>query len=193
MKHSETINELAAALAKAQAELKNPTFDAVNPHFKSKFASLANVRDTVVPILSKHGISVTQWPENDEGKAVVTTMLTHSSGQWMSSTFGVPASKADAQGFASAVTYARRYSLMACTGVVGDTDDDGNAASNGRPSAPPPPALDLMMLEAEIAEAGGDRDKLTALWKKAVASCNGDVALWNKAKTLFPSAKKDAA
>jgi len=129
MKHSENIHELAAALVAAQAELKNPAFDSTNPHFKSKFASLATVRDTVMPVLTKHGLSVTQWPETDEGgHTLVTTMLTHSSGQWMQSSLHVPVAKPDAHGTGSSITYARRYALMACVCVVGDDDDDGNAA-----------------------------------------------------------------
>jgi hypothetical protein len=120
---------MALALVAAQAELRNPAFDSVNPHFKSKFASLAGVRDTVTPVLTKHGLSVTQWPETDaQGHTLVTTMLMHSSCQWMQSSLHVPTSKPDAHGTGSSITYARRYALMAACGVVGDVDDDGAAA-----------------------------------------------------------------
>lgn len=132
MNRSESINELATALVKAQAELRNPAFDSTNPHFKSKFASLAGVRDTVTPVLSKHGLSVTQWPESIDGAVCVTTLLAHVSGQWLSSTLHIPVAKTDAHGAGSSITYARRYALMACCGVVGDEDDDANAAVAGK-------------------------------------------------------------
>jgi len=130
---SEQINDLAAALAAAQAELRNPVFDSQNPHFKSKFASLAQVRDTITPTLAKHGLSVTQLATNDDqGRPSVETILLHKSGQWLSSTLAVPVAKADAHGAGSAITYARRYSLMAIVNVVGDEDDDGNSAVAGK-------------------------------------------------------------
>jgi hypothetical protein len=126
----EPANELAAALAKAQAEMVNPAFDSTNPHFKSKFASLAAVRNAVIPVLAKHGIACVQDIHTDiAGTVSCTTTLIHASGQ--RATFGpltLPVTKVDAQGFGSAATYARRYSLMAIAGVVGDDDDDGNAA-----------------------------------------------------------------
>lgn len=128
------LNEIAGALAAAQAEMANPSFDSTNPHFKSKFASLAAVRNTVVPVLAKHGISVCQDLRTVEGGVACTTILTHKSGQQMQ--FGplvMPATKQDAQGFGSAGTYARRYSLMAVAGVVGDDDDDANSAT-GKPA-----------------------------------------------------------
>ena len=118
-------NEIGAALAKAQADMANPKFDKTNPHFKNKFASLAAVRDAVIPVLSKYGIACLQDLKNVTGGVGCTTTLLHSSGQSM--TFGpleMPVSKNDAQGFGSAATYARRYHLMAVANVVGDEDDD---------------------------------------------------------------------
>lgn len=129
------LGEIAKALAAAQAEMVNPGFDSQNPHFKSQFASLAAVRNAVVPVLAKHGISTSQDLRTVEGGVACTTILTHASGQQMR--FGpleMPASKQDAQGFGSAATYARRYSLMAVCGVVGDVDDDGNQAAASAPS-----------------------------------------------------------
>lgn len=129
------INELAKALSEAQAEMKNPGFDSTNPHFRNKFASLAAVRNAVVPVLSKHGLSIIQSLTTLEGAIACETILLHSSGQSMR--FGplaLPATKPDAQGYGSAATYARRYSLMAVAGVVGDDDDDANAAT-GKPAA----------------------------------------------------------
>lgn len=138
MNKSESIKELANALAKAQAEMKNPGFDSSNPHFKSKYASLASVRDTVTPVLSKHGLSVTQLPAFDDGKAGCESLLMHISGEFISSTLLIPVDKANAHGVGSAITYSRRFSLMAIAGVVGDDDDDGNAAT-GKSGALPTP------------------------------------------------------
>ena len=124
-------HHIAKALASAQLEMQNPGFDSVNPHFKNKFASLAAVRNAVVPILAKHGIAMMQNLMSVDGAVSCQTLLIHESGQMLS--FGplvLPVSKNDAQGFGSAATYARRYSLMAVAGVVGDVDDDANAASS---------------------------------------------------------------
>ncbi len=123
------INEIAGALAKAQAEMTNPAFDAQNPHFRNRYASLAAVRNAVVPVLAKHGIACLQDLRAVDTGISCETVLTHASGQ--SLRFGpliLPVSKADAQGFGSAATYARRYQLMAVAGVVGDADDDAEAA-----------------------------------------------------------------
>lgn len=127
---SVSVGTIAEALCAAQIEMRNPGFDATNPHFKSKFVSLAAVRNAVIPVLAKHGISVTQDLTTINGGIGCKTILTHKSGQYMA--FGplvLPPTKADAQGFGSAATYARRYSLMAIAGIVGDEDDDGNAAA----------------------------------------------------------------
>lgn len=128
MNKSESIKELAGALAKAQAEMKNPAFDSANPHFKSKYASLAAVRDAVIPILSKHGISLSQFPLFEENKAGCENILMHSSGEFICSTLLLPVEKLNAHGAGSAQTYARRFSMMGIAGVVGDDDDDGNTA-----------------------------------------------------------------
>ena len=130
------IGAIAKALAAAQAEMSNPGFDSSNPHFKSKFASLAAVRNAVVPTLAKHGIAVVQDVQTVENGVACYTLLLHESGQRL--TLGplvMPASKSDAQGFGSASTYARRYALQSVACVVGDDDDDGNAAVASAPSA----------------------------------------------------------
>src|SRR5690242_3645995 len=113
MMRSDGIQELAAALVKAQADIKAVTKDAANPYFKSKYATLAAVVDTVKPPLLKQGIVVLQGVLDAEGGVAIETMLLHSSGQWISSTLRVPATKEDAQGYGSAISYGRRYGLMA--------------------------------------------------------------------------------
>jgi len=151
------IGELAEALAKAQAEMTNPAFDKMNPHFKNKFASLAAIRNAVVPILSKHGIAITQELCNNDGMVGCITTLFHKSGQYRESRpFYIPVTKQDAQGYCSASTYARRYSLQSVCGVVGDEDDDGNAASkNGNSGQRDVP---------KTAQKEKDLDKLITQW-----------------------------
>ena len=131
MKQSDSIKELAGALVKAQLELKNPQFDSINPHFKSKFASLGAVRGAVVPTLAKNGIALTQWPISSGSSAGCRTILAHLSGEWMEEEFLIPVDKGNAHGYASAVTYAKRITMQSVAGVVGDEDDDANAAVEG--------------------------------------------------------------
>jgi len=140
MTTSETINELAAALAKAQIEMTGAKKDSTNPHFKSAYADLASVRDAAKPLAS-HGIAVIQscrmaTTEAGQMVAEVETRLVHASGQWMADTLAVPVSKPDAQGIGSAITYGRRYSLAAFAGIA-PADDDGEAAV-GRSAGPMP-------------------------------------------------------
>ena len=135
MNKSESIKELATALAKAQGEMKNPSFDSTNPHFKSQYASLAAVRNATVPILAKFGISVIQPLTATERGVSCAVILLHSSGEWIEfAGLEIPVSKGDAQGMVSAATYAKRTTLQACLVVVGDADDDGNAATVAKPS-----------------------------------------------------------
>lgn len=107
--------------------MQNPTFDSANPHFRSKFASLASVRNAVVPVLAAEGLAISQKPSVANGEVVVDTVLMYGNEREVS-TLTMPVAKADAQGIGSAITYARRYALMAVCGVVGDDDDDGNQA-----------------------------------------------------------------
>ena len=134
MNKSESIKELATALAKAQGEMKNPSFDSTNPHFKSQYASLAAVRNATVPILAKFGISVIQPLTATERGVSCAVILLHSSGEWIEfAGLEIPVSKGDAQGMVSAATYAKRTTLQSCLVVVGDADDDGNAATVAKP------------------------------------------------------------
>lgn len=128
MNKSDGINELATALSKAQGEIKGALKDQSNPYFKSKYADLGSVVEAIRAPLAKYGLSYTQLTEPSEKDEVrVETVILHSSGQWISSLLALPVSKADAQGFGSALTYARRYGLSAAFGVAPE-DDDGNAA-----------------------------------------------------------------
>lgn len=129
MQHSEQLNEIATALAKAQGEMPTASKDSDNPFFKSKYADLASVQKAYRPYLSKHGIADTQIVNTENEKTFLTTMLIHSSGQWIKSVIELNPTKKDAQGYGSVITYMRRYCASAITGVAQE-DDDGNAASS---------------------------------------------------------------
>lgn len=135
MLKSDSIKEIATALAKAQAKLKNPPFDSKNPHFKSNYASLASVRDTIVPVFAEFGLSIIQNVSSRENGVTCSNLVMHSSGEWLETDpLEVPADKHNAHGYGSACTYARRFSLMALGCVVGDVDDDGNDAVKNAPT-----------------------------------------------------------
>ena len=133
---SEQINELATALAKAQGEIENASKSSTNPHFKSRYADLAEVLNTVRPVFAAHGLAVSQFPSYESGIVSVETILTHSSGQWMSGTISAPISKLDAQSVGSATTYCRRYSLASVAGIAQE-DDDANSAVGHSPRQQP--------------------------------------------------------
>jgi len=135
MRTSDSIKELASALAKAQGQMEGAKKDSTNPHFKSKYADLASVVDAVKKPLADNGLSYVQFPVTNAEQAVgVETLLMHASGEFVhGEAYYLPVTKADAQGFGSALTYARRYSLMAACGLAPE-DDDGNAAAAARPT-----------------------------------------------------------
>jgi len=137
MQTSNEIDKLAAALSAAQGELTHADKDRVNPHFGSKYATLASVLDACRVPLAKHGLAVVQVAEGDEQKVTVITRLLHASGQWIEGTFACKPGKPDAQGMGSAISYGRRYGLSAIVGI-GVDDDDGNAAAHKSPQTPAP-------------------------------------------------------
>ena len=133
---------LAAALVKARSEITAIPKDSVNPHFKSRYASLDTIIELVVPILNSHGLTVVQGvisPDRDEtGKVTsftVTTMLLHTSGESLMTAVVMPVAKSDPQGAGAALTYGRRYGLSLFLGLATDDDDDGNAASKPKAAA----------------------------------------------------------
>ena len=136
MNKSESIKELATSLAKAQGSIKGAIKDSSNPFFKSKYADLASVVEAIRSAFAANGLSYIQTVEPSQADEVrVETMILHSSGEWIScGVLALPVSKVDAQGYGSALTYARRYSLSAAVGVAPE-DDDGNAATAAKPNA----------------------------------------------------------
>jgi hypothetical protein len=125
--------ELFAALAKAQAEIENATKSSSNPHFRSKYADLAEVLNTVRPPLAKQGIAVLQSTGFDGALVSVTTVLAHSGGGLVSSVASCVPAKTDGQGIGAATTYLRRYSLAAMAGIAQEDDDGQSAAHTGKP------------------------------------------------------------
>lgn len=128
--------DIAVAYAAAFAEIGAATKGAVNPHFRSKYADLTSVIDAIKPALAKNDLFFIQACEPSDGGVRVKTTLWHKSGENIDlGTLYVPANKQDAQGFGSAITYARRYSLQTAFGVPTE-DDDGNAAVKGIETRP---------------------------------------------------------
>lgn len=130
MEHSESIAKLAAALMVFQSEVKDPARDGENPHFRSKYVQIDGLLAAVRPILAQHGLSVVQSTGGDGQNVTITTMILHTSGEWLKTdALTLRAQQATPQGAGSAITYGRRYSMSAALGVAWDDDDDGNAAS----------------------------------------------------------------
>lgn len=126
------MEQLIKALATALPEVEGATKDKTNPHFKSKYADLGSVIEAIRPA-AKHGLWFRQAPIEHSQGACIETFYVHTSGEQMSAgQCFVPASKNDAQGFGSALTYARRYGLMAAFGIAPE-DDDGQAAVAAKP------------------------------------------------------------
>lgn len=169
MERSENIGDLAGALAKAQGAIKGAAKGKENPFYKSSYADLACVMDACRDALSKNSIAVIQSTQYDATDKWVETVLAHSSGQWISSRYPVKPVKDDPQGLGSAVTYARRYSLMALVGIVAeDEDDDGNAASgktSGNPQIDPRPPLERPKQSANGNGNGTHKDDKAAALK----------------------------
>ena len=133
MIQSEHLNEIAPALVEFQKNMPKVVKDADNPFFNSKYADLASIVQTVAPALATCGLAVTQLTEADatnSGHVNLTTMLLHTSGQYIGSTVSMQPTKQDPQAYGSAITYARRYALCSILGLAPDEDDDGNAASS---------------------------------------------------------------
>lgn len=135
MNHSESIKQIAAALAAFQSEVKDPTRNGENPHFKSKYVQLDGLLAAVRPILANHGLSLMQSTGGDGVNISVSTLIMHTSGEWIETEpLVLKAQQATPQGAGSACTYGRRFSLSAALGVAWDDDDDGNAASAPKPA-----------------------------------------------------------
>lgn len=137
MNTSPTVSKIIPALLAAQKQIAFAAKDATNPHFKSKYADLPAVVDAIKEPLNNNGIFFSQPPcESPAGSIGIETILFHESGEWISGVAHCPLAKNDPQGYGSAQTYLRRYSLGSIVGLYSDVDDDGNAASVKQQSAP---------------------------------------------------------
>jgi len=138
MKHSESIKNLAAALATAQAEMPAVQMNSENPFLHNKFADLGAVITASRPVLAKNGLSVSQFPTSDGDRVGVTTILMHASGEWIENTAMLMTEqekgRSAAQVAGSIITYLRRYSWSAVLGMHSEEDTDGNG--NKPASAP---------------------------------------------------------
>jgi hypothetical protein len=174
--HSPTLGALAKALAAAQAELEDAKKDSVNPHFKNRYSSLGSVRAELKKVLPRHGFATPQTtiPHGDAGVCVVTWLL-HESGEWLCGELFIPVSKRDAQGFGSALSYARRYALAAIVGITSDEDDDAEHAvkptTNGKPETAKANKPESDAEEKRFAEAFN-----VAKTTDAIAKVSADVA-----------------
>lgn len=178
---------IAEALSAAQAELTDPPKDSVNPHFKSRYADLATVLKTVRPVLAKHGIALVQTTDILDGTLVLVTRLLWRDEEILGR-YPVQPTKADPQGLGSAMTYARRYALQAIVGVAADDDDDGNAASAPKASAP---RIDETAALVSRIAACNDLDELRAMRSAVAAAGATATAAW-KARGEFLKAAAEA-
>lgn len=129
MKRSETQSEILKALAQFHKNIIQPKKDANNPFFKSKYVPLENVTEVIDKVSPEYGLAYAQeaLTNTDKGMVGVTTLLTHESGEWIEfDPLFLKADKQTAQGYGSAITYARRYALSSAFGIASETDDDGN-------------------------------------------------------------------
>lgn len=159
------IKQIASALVKAQKAFGPALKSASNPHFRSKYADLSACVEAVIDGLNSNGIALVQHTHDCEHGVTVETVFIHESGETYSAgKFHVPAVKHDAQGYGSALTYARRYSLMAACGIAPE-DDDGNAASKNTAKAKAPEQTQGLELCSKDRFAAN-----SAAWKNIIKS-----------------------
>jgi len=162
------MKSIATSLAAAQINMGKALKQSNNPHFRSKYADLGSVMDACLPALNEHGIAVIQPTGEDEQGRFVETILIHGeSGEQLSCRVPLIVSKNDMQGYGSAVTYARRYGLMAMAGIAPE-DDDGNAAAKAAPKQEPPKPISAEQFQEIndlIFDTETDEVKFCAYWK----------------------------
>jgi hypothetical protein len=173
MTKSEQIDQLSAALVKAQKAVKPAVKDSKNPYFKSSYADLSSIWDACRKAISDNDLAVVQFPVSCMEGVGVETILIHSSGQWLARDFVLPMAKADAQGGGSCITYARRYAMAAVMGVCTEDDDGEGAVKNTRQVRES--ALAILKTAAQKGSA-----ELELAWKSISQdmriACKGDLA-----------------
>jgi hypothetical protein len=185
--------KIAAAFVRAQRAFGPALKSSSNPHFRSRYADLSACVEAVIDALNENGIALIQKTYECKDGVMVETIFVHESGEVMEGgILHVPAVKHDAQGFGSALTYARRYSLQAACGIAPE-DDDGNAASR-RPEAKPTTKVDPNTMADHLAaiEASASSDELNTAYAAAYASCDGD-ATWQAKVIAAKKARQERA
>lgn len=186
------IDQLATALAKAQAQITGALKDSNNPFFKSKYADLAACWDACRKQLTENGLSVMQTTDvlgpDYGGHVVVRTVLAHSSGQWISGILPVKAKDDGPQAQGSGITYARRYALAAIVGLA-QIDDDAEAAQarDKQPARPDTKLVNQYTDKINAAVNEGNLDKLAQL----VAECKEDQQFWTNVWATLGRPVKD--
>jgi len=170
------MKEIASALVKAQKEFGPALKTHTNPAFRSRYADLSACVEAVIDALNNNDIFLMQPTHECTDGVIVETIFIHSSGEQISSgKLHVPATKHDAQGYGSALTYARRYSLMAACGIAPE-DDDGNNASKPKPAPAKPAPAPAPAAKAPVKVEGKDTE-----WQlKVVAKPEGDHGEWSQ-------------
>jgi len=168
---SDTISELAKALSTFQGKMVAVKKDGINPFFKSKYATLDVIWETIRKPLSDNGLSVAQTMEFQGDTSTLNTTLLHTSGEWIMGAMRLNPVRDDPQGLGSAISYARRYSLSAMLGIVADEDDDANSTST--PAVKKEIQKNKMITVAQsktmvavVKERGIDKDEAVAYIKK---------------------------
>jgi len=182
------MKNIATALVKAQQAFGPALKTSTNPHFRSRYADLSACVEAVIEGLNTAGIALIQRTSEDNTGVTVETVFIHESGEMLEcGKLHVPAAKQDPQGDGSALTYARRYSLMAACGIAPE-DDDGNLASR---KVPTPDITDHL----SAIEASATSDELAEAYKQALEACQGNQGLQAKViaakKARVERAKKE--
>jgi hypothetical protein len=126
---SPKIEQICSALSLAQGSFKAVMKNAINPHFKNRYADLSSIIDSTRDALTENGLSFSQFPSLDQGRIVLTTILFHKSGQYLTNEVSLKATADTPQAAGSTITYGRRYGLSTLLGICADDDDDANAGS----------------------------------------------------------------
>jgi hypothetical protein len=170
-------------MAKAFAQIEGAVKGKTNPAFRSKYADLAAVVDAIKPALAEHGLFFRQITHPADHGVCIETVIHHASGESLAcGPLFVPASKQDAQGFGSAMTYARRYSLMAAFGVPAE-DDDANAAVASKPAAKPAERAneqEAALILDSLREAAVDGLEALQARFKSIQNSPTKTAVWTK-------------
>lgn len=160
------MQELSKAFVALQADLKPVSKSATNPFFKSNYAPLPEVMESIQPLLAKHKLAVMQPMTHLDGEPAIKTILIHEGGGMIQEVSPVFLDKKNAQSHGSAITYARRYGIMSLLGIVADNDDDGHKASQPQAKQPVDQTI-LTRAKAKINEALEAGDYTTTESKRA--------------------------